>query len=85
MKKGPFILRAIATRMKPGSDLTFFDGLKFMSAHTTECYCVLPKDARRFDTLEAAQQGIVEWALRYPVVIGQVEVVDMRGFSSEWL
>lgn len=84
-KKGPFILRAMQTTKKPGNDLTFWDGIAFMSASSTERYCTLPGDARRFETLEAATQGIIEWTLRYPVVIGCVEVVDMSSPVSKHL
>jgi len=81
-KKGPFILRAMMTTQKPGSDLTFWDGTTFMSASSKTRYCSLPGNARRFDTVEAAWDGAVEWALRYPVVIGHVEVVDVS--SAAW-
>jgi hypothetical protein len=75
--KGPFILRAMRTKRKPGSNLTFWDGCVFMSAQPTVEFCDLPGTAKRFRSRKAATRGIVEWALRCPSIIGKVQVVNM--------
>ena len=82
-EKGPFILRAMRTGPKPGSDLTFWEGCMFMSSSATERYCTLPVGAKKFWTVEEAERGIVEWTLRYPVVIGHVQIVDLSSFEWE--
>lgn len=76
MKKGPFILRALLKKAQ--GELTYWDGCAFMSMSPTAEYCTLPENARRFDTLEEAERGIVEWVMRYPRVAGEVEIVDLN-------
>lgn len=81
-KKGPFILRALVKGVLTGLSVSW-DGCAFMSRGKIAPFCTLPENAKRFATLEAATQGIVEWTLRYPAVIGSVEVVDLNSFEWE--
>lgn len=54
-----------------------------MSASFTSHWCSLPENARRFKTWKDAERGMVEWALTFPVVLGNVQIVNINGVAFE--